>query len=204
VKTLLHLTKKVAVVVILTAFLGVSIVAATKWAVDTFLRTTPTMKTTTQGFAPEIGNLTFSAALVSENEVLINLTVLGTGYIDNAGMIWTLWISDLPNGIIGAENLPEGLTLSEGSLEVNATCPLPNRFLSLQAKIQATADGKWGIFGRFVAAHGPGFSCSIYTYGIYITVLNGCVINIEKESETHLDIPDSGQMEEVNSTRRKY
>jgi len=198
------LTKKVAVAVILTAFLSGSIVAATKWALNTFSRTTTTMKTTTQGFAPEIGNLTFSATLVSENEILINLTVSGTGYINSPGMIWTLWVSDIPNGIIGVEDLPEGLMQLEGSLEVNATCPLPNGFLSLQAKIQAVADGKWSVFGRFFAAHGPGFSCGIYTYGIYITVLNSCVINIEKESETHLGIPDSGQIEWVNSTRRKY
>jgi len=201
VKTLPHLTKHVAVAIILTAFLAGSIVAATKWVLDTFSRTTTTMKTTTQGFAPEIGNLTFSAMLASENKVLINLTVFGTGYINNPGMIWTLWFSDIPNGIIGVENLPEGLALSEGSLEVNAICPLPNRFLSLQAKIRAVTDGKWGVFGRFVAAHGPGFSCGIYTYGIYITVLNGCVMNIEKESETHPDIPNSGQMEKVNSTK---
>ena len=206
-KTLPHLTKHVAVAIILISFIGGSIVAATKWALDTFSRTTTTMKTTTQGFAPEIGNLTFSATLASENEVLINLTVFGTGYINNPGMIWTLWFSDIPNGIIGVENLPEGLALSEGSLEVNATCPLLSRFLSLQAKIQTVADGKWGLFGRFVAAHGSGFSCGIYTYGIYITVLNGWIMNIEKESETQPDIPNipnSGQMEKVNSTRRKY
>lgn len=196
---MLRLTKQIAVAFILPLFLGGSIVVAAKWVLGTFSGTV-TMKATTQGFAPEIGNLTFSATLVSENEVLLNLTVLGTGYINNPGMVWILWFSDIPNGIIGVGYLAEGLALSEGSLEVNATCPLPLGFLSLQAKIRAVADGKWGVFGRFVGAHGLGFSCSIYTCGIYITVSNGCVMNIEKETETHPDIPNSGQMEKVNNT----
>ena len=173
----------------MTSFLGGFIVFATKWAVDVSYPGAKTIKI--QQFAPQIGNLTLSATIVTENEVVLNLTFSGRAYVSYPGYNWTIWVSKNFSGRLHEPPLPEGLELVDGALKVNDTCPLPNNFLSLQAKLQAIADGEWVVYGLFSATAGSnppnpapgqdyGFYCGLSTSGIKITVSNGNVVQLEK------------------------
>jgi len=161
---------------ILTLFMGGFIVASTKWAVDMSLFRTKTI--TTHQWAPEYGNLTLSATLVAENEVMLNVTFSCTAYVNQPGFVWTLSVSN--SSIPNYKHLPEGLELVEGTIVIICSCPIPDGFLSLQAKLRAIADGKWVVYGKFSASHGPGFSISASTDGIKITVSNGNIVQLEK------------------------
>jgi hypothetical protein len=182
----------------LALFLGGFIVASTKLVADMSFQ--PRTKTaTTEAFAPKFGNLTLSATLASENEVILNVTFYGRIYVTQPGFVWTIRIS---NTSIGYDwtNLPEGLELAEGSLKMNGTSPLPNNSLSLQAKIRAVKDGEWTIYGHFSATCGPGFYMSLSAIGIRIIVSNGQIIRIEKEQTTVLLPSESGgEMQKVPS-----
>jgi len=170
------------VLIILTLFLGGFIVAATKWGIDLSFPRTKTA--TTQQFSPVVGNLTFSATAAAENEVLLNLTFQGTGAYGGTYYVWTIWVSNSssPGPSPGYENLPEGLRLVEGALKANASCPVPNKSLSLQAKLQTVADGEWIVHGWFSATAGPGFFCGLSAGGIKITVSNGNIVQLEKST----------------------
>lgn len=74
------------------------------------------------------------------------------------------------------------MKLLDGTLEVNASCPVPKSFLSLQAKLEAVADGEWILYGWFSATAGPGFSCSFSAGGIEIVVSNGNIVQVEKSA----------------------
>lgn len=167
-------TRRLFAIAILTLFLGGLIVTALIMDMNMFFPRTETA--TVQQFAPEVGNLTFSGTAVAENEVLLNLTFRGTGVYNDPPHVWTIWISSSP--IPGYRNLSDGLQLVEGSLEVNASCPVPSRFLSLQATLQAIADGEWIVYGWFSATSG-GFSHSFGAGGIKIVVSNGSIMQVE-------------------------
>jgi len=148
----------------------------------------PTTKTIkTQGFAPEVGNLTLSATLVAQNEVMLNVTFSGTGVYNNPGYAWAIWISNstIPN----YKNLSEGLMLVNGKLIVNSSCPVPDSFLNFQARLRTVVDGEWIVYGLFSAAAGPGFYYGLSTDGIRINVSNGIIVQLEKAS-----YPTSSQM----------
>lgn len=177
-KTLLaYTTRRLVVTAILTLFLGGLIVAATKWGGDMSFPGTETINM--QQFAPEIGNLTLSATLFAENEVILNVTFSGTGVYNQPGYVWTIWVSNstVPN----YRNLPEGLQLVEGTLKANGSCPLPSSFLRFQAKLRAIADGEWVVYSLFSATHGPGFYHGLSTGGVRILVSNGSIMQLEKE-----------------------
>lgn len=180
---------------ILTLCLSGSIIASAKLAIDMSSKSKGSVATA-QEFAPRIGNLTFSAALASENEVLLNVTFQGAIYVTQPGFVWTLWISNSSLGY-NRTNLPEGLKLVEGLLKVNDTCPLPCNCLSLQAKLQAIADGEWTVYGHFSATHGPGLYYGINAAGIQITVSNGHITQIEKKQTTILTPQEGGEMQKV-------
>jgi len=178
VKTLAaYTTRRLALTAILILFLGVIIVTATKWALDASFPETKTIKT--QRFAPDVGNLTLSATLVAENEVMLNLTFSGMGVYNHPGFVWTIWVSNstIPN----YRNLPEGLELVEGTLMENASCPVPGSFLSFQATLLAIVDGEWVVHGSFSATAGPGFYHGLSSGGIQITVSSGRIAQLEKE-----------------------
>lgn len=168
--------KRVAMTTILTIFLGGFIVASTRWAVEMSLPRTKTI--TTQKWAPEYGNLTLSATLVAENEVVLDATFSSMAYVNQPGFVWTLSVSN--SNIPKYTNLPEGLELVEGTNMINCSCPVVDGYLSLQARLRAIADGEWIIYGKFSASHGPGFSMSTSTDGIEISVSNGSIVKLEK------------------------
>lgn len=172
-----YTTKRLAVTVILTLFLGGFIVASTKWAVDMTFPGTKTIET--HQFAPELGNLTLSATLVAENEVMLNVTFYGTGAYNQPPHVWTIWVSN--SSIPGYRNLSEVLMLVEGTLMVNASCPVPGSFLGLQARLRAIADGECVVYCWFSVTAGPGFFHGISTGGIKITIADGSIVQLEKK-----------------------
>lgn len=164
--------------VVLALILAGVIAVAAKWAVDLSFPKTKTIKT--QQFAPKFGNLTLSATPFSENEVMLNLTFSGTAYVSYPGYNWTIWVSKSIAGYLYETPLTEGLELVEGTLKANAICPLPNNFLSLQAKLRAIADGEWTVYGLFSATYGPGLYYGLSTGGIRISVSNGSIVRVEE------------------------
>lgn len=192
-----YTTKRFAVTVILALFLGGSIIVSAKLAVDMSFQ--PRNKTViTQGFAPEVGNLTLSATLASENEVILNVTFAGTGVYNWPGYVWTIWISNsiIPN----YRNLTEFLMLVDGTLMVNVSCPVPGSFLGFQARLRAAADGECVFYVWFSATNGPGFFHGISSGGIKITVSNGRIIQLEKEQTTPPpESEEEGEMQKVPS-----
>lgn len=153
-----------------------AVLAATKSTVDMSFPRIKTVKT--QQSFPQIGDLALVAVPATENEVMLNATFSGKEYITQPGFVWTVWVSD---SIVGFEtSLPRGLNLVEGTLRVNGSCPLPNFFLSLQAKLRAVADGEWVVYGRFGATRGPGEYYGLSTVGIRITVSNGSIVQVKE------------------------
>ncbi len=174
-------TRRLVATVILTLFFGGLIVTTIILGMNMFFLETKTV--TVQQFAPEVGTLTFSGSAVAEDEVLLNLTFRGTGVYNDPPHVWTIWISSSP--IPGYRNLSDGLQLVEGSLEVNASCPVPNRFLSLQARLEAIADGEWILYGWFSATAG-GFSHSFGAGSIEIVVSNGNIVQVKNATPSPL------------------
>jgi len=166
-------------VVLVSALLSVGvIVVAARWAFDTSFPGTKTVRT--QQWAPEIGNLTFSATVASENEVVLNLTFSGTAYVGYPGFNWTLWISRDFVGELHETPLPEGLELVEGVLKANGLCPFPSNLLSLQVRLRAVTDGEWTVYGHFSATYGSGWYVGSSTGGIQISVSNGGIVGVEE------------------------
>lgn len=192
VKTLsAYATRRLIVTVILTLFLIGLIVATTKWVVDMSFAGNKTINT--QQFAPEIGTLALSVTRISENEVMLNVTFSGLPYVSQPGYNWTVWVSKSIAEKLHETTLPEGLELVEGTLKVNVICPLPNDFLSFQAKLRAIADGEWIVYGRFSVTYGSdppnpapgqyyGWYCGSSTNGIKISLSNGRIVQLEKAS----------------------
>jgi hypothetical protein len=175
-ENLICTTKTLIITATLVLFIGGLVVASSKLAIDLSLSQIRTI--TTQNWAPQYGNLTLSATVISENEVVLNATFSGTVYVNQPGFIWVLSFSN--SSVPGYRNLPEGLELEEGAAVINNLCPVPDRILSLQAKLRAIADGKWVIYGKFTASSGPGFVMSSSTEGIEITVSNGRIVQLAK------------------------
>lgn len=172
-------TRRFGSMLLLCVVLGVGIVAGTKWSIN--ILSPKTVVVTTQHFAPEIGNLTLSATIVSKKEVLLNLSFWGTSYTMKPGHVWTLWISDTFVGLADTARLPEGLKLVEGNLLWNGTYPVAYYFASVQVRALAIEDGIWTVYGAFGATHGAGWYVGISTGGIEITVSQGNVMQLEKE-----------------------
>lgn len=190
-----YTTRRLVMAVILTLFLGGFFVASTKLAVDMSFHQ-QIITVTTQDFAPEIGNLTLTAKLASENEFTLNLTFHGTVYVTQQGYVWRVWISR--SLFINDTNLPEGLMLIEGSEEANGTCPLPNNSLSIQAKLRAIVDGEWIVWGRFSANRGPGDYYGLTT-AIRVTVSNGRIIQIGEEQATPPGNEEGGELQKARA-----
>lgn len=177
-------TRQLVVTVVLTLFLAGSIVAVTKWAVDMTSSRTWTVKT--QQWAPIIGYLTLSVTVVSENEVMVNLTFSGAAYASYPGYNWTLWVSKGLVTYVNETSLLEGLELVEGALKVNGLSPFPSNSLSFQTKLRVIADGEWLIYGHFSATDNPapgenyGWYVGTSTGGIKITVINGSIVRVEE------------------------
>jgi hypothetical protein len=194
-------TKTLIIIATLALSIGGLIVASSKLAIDMSLSQVRTI--TTQNWAPQYGNLTLAATLISENEVVMNANFSGTAYVNQPGYIWVLSVSN--SSVPGYRNLPEGLELEEGEILINSSCPVPNRILGLQARLRATADGKWVIYGKFNASCGPGFSVSISTEGIEITVSKGRIVQLGKAPyPSNSGTPPSGsQNEQPTSSQRQ-
>jgi hypothetical protein len=100
-KNLIYTTKGLAITAKLALFIGGLVVASSKLALDMSFSQTRTITTqnqiwtmTTQNFAPESGNLTLSVRVVSEKEVVVNVTFFGTTYVDQPGHGWVLFVSN--------------------------------------------------------------------------------------------------------------
>jgi hypothetical protein len=173
---LIYTTKTLVITATLALFIGGSVVAFSKLAVDMSVSQTKTI--TTQSWAPRYGDLTLSATLIADNEVVLNVTFSGTESINQPGYVWVLSVSN--SSIPGYRNLPDGLELEEGAILINESCPVSDRFLSLQARLRTIADGEWVVYGKLNASCGPGFFVGFSTDGIEITVSNGRIVQLEK------------------------
>jgi hypothetical protein len=194
---LIYTAKTLVITATLALVIGGLVVAFSKVAIDMSLSQIKTA--TTQSWAPHYGNLTLSARVIAENEVMLNVTFSGTAYVNQPGYVWVLSVS---NSIIpGYRDLPEGLELEEGATSINKTCPVPDRFLSLQATLWAIADGEWVVYGKLNASSGPGFFVGMSTEGIEITVSNGKIVRLEKAPHPSSSPPSSsgGQSEHPTS-----
>jgi hypothetical protein len=198
---LIYTTKTLIIIATLALFIGGLVVASSKLAIDMSLSQTKTM--TTQNWAPQYGNLTLSATLISENEVVLNLTFSGTAYVNQPGYVWVLSVSN--SSVPGYRNLPEGLELEEGTTLINNSCPVPDKILSLQARLRAIADGEWVMYGRFNVSSGPGFSMSSSTEGIEITVSNGRIVHLGKAPypSNSPTLPSGSQSEQPTSPQHQ-
>jgi hypothetical protein len=193
---MIYTTKTLVITAAFALLVGGLVVASSKLAIDMSLSRIGTM--TTQSWAPSCGNLTLSATLIAESEVVVNVTFYGTGYVNQPGYVWVLAVS---NSIVpGYMDLPEGLELEEGATLINESCPVPDGFVSLQARLRAIADGEWVVYGKLNASHGPGFFVGMSSEGIQIKVDNGKIVQLGKAPHpSNPPSPSGGQSKQLPS-----